>query len=51
MNNSETQKKAPKYLQQVWHMLNKCEGPEDYKEVLKIFRDREKRWRKRKLKL
>jgi len=42
---------APKHLQEVWHTLNQCEGPNDYRVALKEFRDRVKRWSKRKLKL
>ena len=44
-------KAAPEYLQIVWHRLNKCTGPNEYKEVLKEFRDRVKRWSKKKLNL
>jgi hypothetical protein len=48
---AETQIKAPEYPQRVWRKLNKCTGPEDYKEVLKEYRDRVKRWSKKKLNL
>ena len=44
-------KAAPQHLQIVWHTLNQCEGPEDYKAALKEFRDRVKRWKSGKLNL
>ena len=45
----ETHKAAPKHLQIVWQKLNKAEGPIEYAEILKEFRDRVKRWKMGKL--